>query len=82
MLRERLRPYLFVIGSLTLLIVVFALLAFAFARYYVDQRDRQRREGSQSIGQDLLFVELPQARQLAPAAELVFALDKWHSIKL
>ncbi|MGH9793589.1 MAG: hypothetical protein ACRD5G_02345 [Candidatus Acidiferrales bacterium] len=55
LLRERLRPYVFVIGSLALLIVVFALLAFAFARYYVDQRDREQKEGSQRMSEGLLL---------------------------
>ncbi|MGH9792701.1 MAG: hypothetical protein ACRD5W_15955 [Candidatus Acidiferrales bacterium] len=66
MLHERLRPYLFVVGSLVLLVVVFALLAFAFARYYVNQRDRELRQPGRGAGQDLrpasapVSVELPQ----------------------
>ncbi|MGH9859658.1 MAG: hypothetical protein ACRD5F_06505 [Candidatus Acidiferrales bacterium] len=74
MVRERLRPYLFVIGSLMLLIVVFALLGFTFARYYVDQRERERKEGSQRIGQNSLLAELPPSPSPA-TPELVFALD-------
>lgn len=72
MLRERLRPYLFVIGSLTLLIVVFALLAFAFARYYVEQRDRQRREGSHGMSQDFLLAELPQSATVRASGPVRF----------
>lgn len=33
--RERMRPFFLVIGSLAALIAIFAVLAFAFVRYYV-----------------------------------------------
>ena len=35
--RERMRPILFVVGSLAALIVIFAVLAIAFARYYMEK---------------------------------------------
>jgi len=38
--RERLRPVLFVVGSLAGLIVLFVILAFVFANYYVSQQGK------------------------------------------
>jgi len=35
--RERLRPILFVVGAMLALLVVFAVLAIAFARYYTEK---------------------------------------------
>lgn len=62
LLRERFRPYVFVIGSLALLIVVFALLALAFARYYVNQRDRERRQEGRS-NQEHLYLAFSQTAE-------------------